>query len=144
MFMRTAGGLVQVDPQFRTSGGLVDCGTAQGGGGGGGGGGSFSASASPSSVYGSVASSRIARVSTNGSTVTPTGGSPPYAYAWDNPSDWTVNSSGGYASFSALVTPGDEKTETFTCSVTDAKGVMTTASVIATVSNYYSGGPRSA
>jgi len=140
--MRTTGGLVLADPQFRTGGGLVDCGTAQGGGGGGTGG--LSASASPSAVYGSVASGRTARVSTNGTTVAVSGGTAPYAYAWDNPSDWTVNSSGGYATFSALVIPGDEKTETFPCSVTDAKGVVTTASVLATVSNSYSGGPRNA
>jgi len=138
--MRTSSGLVLVDPQFRTASGLVDCGTTQGSGGGG----SYTASASPSSVYGSVASGRIARVSTNSTTVNVSGGVAPYTYAWDNPSDWTVNSNGATASFSATVTPGDEKTETFTCSVTDAKGMVTTASVIATVANYYSGGPRNA
>lgn len=142
MFMRTANGLVQVDPQFRTSGALVDCGTTQGGGGGGGG--SFSANASPSSVYGSVASNRIARVSTNTTTINVTGGSAPYTYAWNNPSDWTVNNGGATTGFTTTVSPGDEKSETFTCTVTDAKGVVTTADVIATVANYYSGGPRSA
>ena len=133
MFMRTSAGLVQVDPQFRTAIGLIDCGGFAAA--------SLTATASPDSVYGSVARNRPASVATNATTVSVTGGMAPYSFAWAADPDWIVSSpSSATTSFSAIVSPDQEQSATFICTVTDAKGIATTASVFASVSNYYSGG----
>lgn len=132
--MRTSAGLVAVDPQFRTGAGLVDCG-------GGLSVAPLSASASPQSVYGSVARNRPSAVTTNPTTVSVTGGVAPYSFAWAPVPSWNISGvNSAMASFFTDVSPDQEKSETFICTVTDAKGVTTTASAFASVANYYSGG----
>lgn len=92
----------------------------------------FSASASPASVHGT--SSGTGTVSTNNTTVTPTGGTAPYTYAWtvlayDNGVSPTIagptSATTGFTQTS--VGPGEFYSATFRCTVTDA--VLNTAAV---------------
>ncbi len=101
----------------------------------------ITAMASPDAVYGSVSRLGAATVRTNSTTVTPTNGTPPYTYAWAAQPDWTIATpADASTNFASAVSPGQDKDTVFICTVTDARGAVTTTSVYAGVSNYYSGG----
>lgn len=95
---------------------------------------SLSASASPSIVHGTSMGSGT--VSTNNTTVTPTGGTAPYTYAWtvieyDNGVSPTIagptSATTGFTQTS--VGPGEFYSATFRCTVTDAATNTATADV---------------
>lgn len=81
-------------------------------------------SVTPTVVDGTDAASRSTRVTSATATVTVSGGVAPYTYAWTgvgDPMTATAPSSAASA-FYATLNPQDEKTATWTCTVTDAAG----------------------
>lgn len=96
---------------------------------------SFSASASPGTVYGSTLGTGTA--TTNDTTVTPTGGTAPYTYAWavvtyDNPSAAPTATAATAATSGFTQTSigiGESYSATFRCTVTDDDGNTATADV---------------
>lgn len=107
----------------------------------GGSGGALVVTADPTSVFGAVSRAGSVRVYTNSTTITPTGGSGTYSYAWSGTTGWTIaNPSGPQTQFSTLVSPGGTKLATFSCVVTDTSGQTTAVTVQAEADNYYSGG----
>lgn len=99
------------------------------------------ASASPDTTYGNGGGFGVKTVTTDTSTVSVSGGSPPYTYAWSRISGATVfnptAASAATSAFSRTSLPvGGNDTATFICTVTDALGrTAVTNSVIATVEN---------
>lgn len=97
----------------------------------------MSASASPSATSGFTSGASV--ITTNSTTVTPTGGTGPYTYAWtlisrDHPTtDPTANSpTAATTTFTQTnAAPGGFYTAEFLCTVTDSLGAMATASVSA-------------
>lgn len=92
----------------------------------------LSATASPASVQGGRVGS--GNVTTAQTTVTPTGGQPPYTYAWTRTlgaGNITTPTSSA-TRFTQLLDNGQELTGTFRCTVTDNLGASVTADVSAT------------
>lgn len=147
MIVRTASGLVECTAFMRTSGGLVECGDAKFRGSAGltsiASVKPMAVSASPDSVYGATSGS-LAPIRTNSATATVSGGKAPYTYTWQKiTSDSLVATAPASASsaFSSSVPPGEDRSDTFVCIVTDAAGRTATSNeVYATVSNYGGGG----
>lgn len=137
---RASSGLVGCQPFLRTTSGLVACGAQFFGTAGpvqAGGPAPLVAACSPDTVFGATDRQTTAVVTTNQTTVQVTGGVEPYAYAWGAKAGWTVVSpSAGATAFRASVAPNADKAETFTCTVTDARGHIATASVSASISNF--------
>ena len=111
------------------------------------GGGGMSASADRPSVSGANAVDATIAISTAACTVTPSGGTAPYSYAWTLVSDDTAGAFGTWSATSpttaitqfraSAVPPGiGLGTATFRCTVTDARGATATADVIAVLQNY--------
>lgn len=78
-------------------------------------------------------------LTTDATTITPTGGLAPYTYSWTRISGTvgTANSaSSATTSFTGLVSTGGFEESTFRCTVTDALGTSVTVDVIATFSDY--------
>ena len=102
--------------------------------------------ANPTSVSGAQSTSGSAPINTNATTVTATGGTGPYTYAWalDNADlgNWTINApTSQTTSFSVSTVPANEvATASFICTVTDARGRTGQVSVIALATNF--GDPR--
>ena len=91
----------------------------------GGGGGGLSATASPGSATGAVTNSSLFTVVTSNSvTVTATGGTAPYTYAWTRVSGDSAPTPSSYTAagvyWSASVGRDQERTATWRCTVTDA------------------------
>jgi hypothetical protein len=90
----------------------------------------FSASASPANVSGFRLGSGA--VTTNATTVTPTGGTGPYTYAWSLVSGdtFTVNSpTAATTTFTTGLTTGQDKSAVYRCTVTDSLLAEATATV---------------
>lgn len=95
--------------------------------------GAMSVSLSSESVAGFQNSSSAALVTTGPATATPSGGSAPYTYLWEQVggSDWTINSpTAATTTFGISVDAGDNKSTTFTCTVTDGTGFEATSAEI--------------
>lgn len=129
IFMRTAGGLVECNPMFLGDGGLVDGGDSV----------PLSAAAAPQGVYGA---SNGKPAVTNQTTVTATGGYPPYTYAWSEGADMVPTApTAAVTAFRGFPGGGEEFNEQFTCTVTDARGqTVDTNQVNARISNFGGGG----
>jgi hypothetical protein len=104
---------------------------------------SLSASASPPNAVGADGSAADIIIDTNSVTVTASGGTEPYSYAWTQtagtPSDWTIESPLSRTTrFSCVggVVDGATETATFRCTVTDSRGRTGTVDVEARVTNY--------
>jgi hypothetical protein len=96
--------------------------------------------ADPNTVYGATGSHAPQRVYTNGTTATPTGGTPPYSYAWTADSGWdaTAATAATTAFLSPSVGPGDGGVfgNAF-CTVTDSNGqVVASNDVSLNADNY--------
>ncbi len=100
----------------------------------------LTAAATPSAVTGYANSASPININTSGAVAAPSGGTPPYSYAWartDGGGDaWTINSpSAASTTFQATgVNPGDAFTATFACTVTDSLGVTATTSDVSATS----------
>lgn len=103
--------------------------------------GSMTATASPASVTGFAALAGSATITTNSTTVTPSGGSAPYTYAWAKNSGtggtWSIASAtSDTTKFTCSGVAGDtDYTAIFRCTITDATGGTATVDVQADVSN---------
>ena len=113
-------------------------------------GGSLSVTAAPVIVMTTVNSSLGPNITTPSITVTPAGGTGPYTFAWNPvgvpPDVWIINTPGSATtSFTAQGIyggPAYSAVAQFSCSVTDALGVISTSpTVSATARNSYAG-PR--
>lgn len=135
VYVRTASGLVLVDPQFRNATVLVDCGS----------GAPLSAVASPDYVSGAIDRSKPGTVTTNITTASPSGGRAPYTYEWTELSGELTISDPSSAStyFSGIVAAGDQKTGTFTCTITDAAGATAVTNIVTATVENLNGGPLS-
>lgn len=71
-------------------------------------------------------------VSTNPATATPSGGLPPFTYAWSGGDTPTLAAT----SFGMVVSDGDTVDQTFSVTVTDAAGSTASGSVLARFTNY--------
>lgn len=94
--------------------------------------------ASPDSVNGAASRPGSATIATNETTATVTGGTAPYAFAWQS-SDGVMSptaSTSATTRFTGQVESGDTVSDSFTCTATDAKGQTATTQVFASVSNY--------
>jgi hypothetical protein len=104
--------------------------------------GTISITADPASTYGAIAIGFTATISTNTTTVTPTGGANPYTYAWtlitSDGGTWSIqNPTSATTKFTcAGVVPNSDQTATFRCTVTDNVGGTGTVDVEAFVANY--------
>lgn len=128
--MRTASGLVEIAPQFRTTTGLIDCGSGS----------ALAVGIDPFEVTG-ARSGPSQRIYTNPTTVTASGGKAPYSYAWGAVDGWQITSpTSATTTFSAVIGAGGDKSDIFTCTVSDARGDSATISAVATVFNYGGGG----
>lgn len=100
-------------------------------------------------AYGAAATNFATTVTTSTVTVTVTGGTAPYTFAWERTDDvlgdWSIASPTAQSTAfrKGLVSPGDNETAYFACTVTDANGnSATTIDVSAGVANYGGlGGP---
>lgn len=107
-----------------------------------GGGGGFSATVSNGNPQGNAFAFEpaplAASVTTNSTTVTPSGGTAPYTYSWAHiAGDSAVsvsNPTAATVTFSANVFKNQEKEATFRCTVTDAVLATTTVDVVAYLS----------
>lgn len=103
--------------------------------------GTITVTADPAAVSGYTALPGSATISTNNTTVTPSGGAAPYTYAWTLVSSdggtWTiVNSSSATTKFICSGVAADiDYNATFRCTVTDAVGGTGTVDVPAFASN---------
>lgn len=105
------------------------------------GGGAFPVTINPDPAYGAVAQLGGPTVTTQPVTASPGGGLAPYSYAWEKlvgSSDWSILAPTAQSTAFRCtgVTPGEDFTANFQVTVTDARGRSSTASVLATVSNY--------
>lgn len=135
VYVRTSSGLVLADPQFRTGTGLIDCGSGS----------PLSAVASPEYVSGAIDRSKPGTVTTDITTASPSGGKAPYTYEWTELSGALIISDPSSAStyFYGIVAAGDQKTGTFTCTVTDAAGAIAVTNVVTATVENLNGGPLS-
>lgn len=98
--------------------------------------------ASPSNAVGAETSDADIGVETNRVTVTATGGTEPYQYAWTqtegDEADWTIESPLARATtFTGLSVPGNsDLNAVFQCTVTDARGRTGAVNVTARAINY--------
>ncbi len=98
----------------------------------------LAATASPDTVSGAISRKIAGPVATNSTTVTATGGTMSYSYAWAPQAEWTIgNPNAATTSFTATsVAPSDSKEASFACTVSD--GITSvTVTVSALASNYY-------
>lgn len=105
----------------------------------------------PGSVFGAGAFNGFMSVTTSLATATPSGGQAPYTYFWQRtdggPATWVITAQASQTtSFRCNgLAPGDSESATFSCRVTDARGVeVTSDEIAATAENYGSlggGGP---
>lgn len=103
------------------------------------GGGALTAVASPTYVSGAIYKNTSRPAGTNATTVAVTGGYAPYTFAWPPSGSMTAaQPTAATTIFQGYVGPGDTLEATFVCTVTDSNGAITTASVDASVSNFYS------
>jgi len=99
--------------------------------------GSNSVALSRDFVSGAVNSSQPASMPTQGVEALPSGGAPPYSYAWamtgSSGGTWTISSPAqAWTSFTGgPCEPGESFEATFTCAVTDAIGMVTTSGEVA-------------
>ena len=100
--------------------------------------GGLTVTADPIFVSGAGASASPQTVGTSASTAIPSGGVPPYSYLWSGPAGWGIISpTEATAAFTyPSLPPGSVLDNTFTCTVTDARGATGTVSVQAEVSNF--------
>ncbi len=141
--LRTASGLIDVTPYFRTSSGLteitapmfrnasntlVQVGQSAA---------PMSVTITPASASGAAAQNRPVDVYTNTLIAKVTGGVEPYASSWisDNPQVAVVNGNISGAYFRARVSPGDYVSAGITLTVTDAKGSTVEATTTADLYN---------
>lgn len=102
----------------------------------------MTAAASPAVVNGAQGANFATLVATTTTTVTVTGGTAPYSYAWEQASGglmWAiVTANGASTRFEANgLTPGQTEVATFICTVTDRDGnEATTAPVQAQATNF--------
>lgn len=96
------------------------------------------ASVAPSSVSGAISRPGVATATTNEATVTVTGGTAPFTYAWVSTDGAMTATAPTLAAtrFSASVEGGESASDTFTCTVTDARAQTASAVVMASVYNY--------
>lgn len=90
----------------------------------------LTAFATPSSIYGSHFGPGVA--ATPAVTISVTGGTTPYTYAWTKVSGDTMtvaNPTGASTGFSATVGYGDSLNATYRCTITDAAGRTKTVDV---------------
>lgn len=98
----------------------------------------MTASASPASVTGAANRTPLTTVTTNETAVTVVGGVAPFTYAWTSDvGDMSPTAStAANTRFTGQIEGGDSVSDTFTCTVTDARGQTATATVSASVYNY--------
>lgn len=91
--------------------------------------GGYYASCSPSSAFGSRVGSGL--VTTNSVTVTPTGGTGPYTYAWtlDSGNFTILTPTAAATAFRASVPIGETVEDVATCTVTDSLAATTSVSI---------------
>lgn len=92
----------------------------------------------PSSVSGTGDAISPILITSSTATATPTGGTAPYTYAWTKVSGDTMtvtNSTSASTAFRTSVGPGDVKTATYRCTVTDKNGLTAQDSVSITLTN---------
>lgn len=92
----------------------------------------------PSSVFGTNNSTGIVLVTSSTATATPTGGTAPYTYAWTKVSGDTMTATSPTSASTAFrlgVGPGDVKTATYRCTVTDKNGLTAQDTVSITLTN---------
>jgi hypothetical protein len=112
----------------------------------GGGGGGLSATASPGRAIGEVTDTNLfVTVTSNSVTVTPSGGTAPYTYAWTRLSgDSAVAANSpttATTTFSANVPKWDSREATMQCTVTDSLSATTTVNVLVTLTHNGTGIP---
>lgn len=103
-------------------------------------GGGLTVEASPISATGVGSASGTTDVVTNAVTVTVTGGTAPYTYAWDQESGdavWSITAPTAMTTrFIATVDADSTESGSFSCTVTDARGRTGTVTVTANAYNY--------
>lgn len=94
--------------------------------------------ASPNSVTGAISRPGVGIAVTNETTVSVTGGTAPFTYAWTSSEGVMTATAPALPTtrFSAPVEGGDTASDTFAVLVTDAKGQTATSIVFASVNNY--------
>lgn len=98
----------------------------------------ISLNVAPSSVFGEGNSAAIILITSSTATATPTGGTAPYTYAWTKVSGDTMtatNPTSASTAFRLGVGPGDVKTATYRCTVTDKNGLTAQDTVSITLTN---------
>lgn len=98
----------------------------------------ISLNVSPSSVFGENNSSGVVLITSSTATATPTGGTAPYTYSWAKVSGDTMTvtaSTSASTAFRLGVGPGDTKSATYRCTVTDKNGLTAQDSVSITLTN---------
>jgi hypothetical protein len=98
----------------------------------------LTAAVNPSVVTGAISRPGIATIPTNEATVTAAGGTEPYTYLWTAAEGamTAVSPTAATTRFTGQAEGGDSASDTFTCTVTDAKAQTATATVQASVYNY--------
>ena len=92
----------------------------------------------PFSVSGTGDSNGTIQITSGIATATPTGGTAPYTYAWTKVSGDTMtvtNSTSASTAFRASVGPGDSRSATYRCTVTDKNGLSAQDTVSITLTN---------
>lgn len=107
--------------------------------------GDLTVSVSPLSATGSTFNPAAETITTNLVTVTVTGGTAPYSIEWTAGGGsglWEITNPFGFETrfIAEGVSPGDTSEETFTATVTDARGRTGTTTVPAAVYNFATGG----